>query len=143
MTVDATAAHVPPIMARMEPKRRAQLLAMPGGADLLCVSIGLSSMTWCGVDDDGPVTLGGVVTTTDGSGYLWQIITPAIALHKRAYLLQGRAVMDQALRAYARLVTIIEADYAAALRHVRRLGWHVEAPMDMNGMMTCRCRRMR
>ena len=143
MTVDATAAHVAPIMARMEPKRRAQLLAMPGGADLLCVSIGLSSMTWCGVDAAGPVTLGGVVTTTDGSGYLWQIITPAIALHKRAYLLQGRAVMNQALRAYARLVTIIEADYAAALRHVRRLGWHVEAPMDMNGMMACRCRRMR
>ena len=143
MTIPATYAHIAPMVARLDPERRAQLLAMTGGVGILYDNIRLSSMTWCGVDGDGPVTLGGVVPATGGDGYLWQIITPAIALHKRAYLLQGRAVISRALLAYVRLVTVIEADYTAALRHVRRLGWQVGSAIDMGGTMACRCWRMR
>lgn len=146
ITVDARPEHVPCFMARMDPAERAQLEAMTTGfgRELLERNVRRSVLTWCGLDADGPVTLGGVIPTPEaGTGYLWQVITPAVARNKRAYLRQGRDMQAAALARYPRLVTTISAGYAGALRHARRQGWTIGGPEDMGGTMARRCERTR
>ena len=157
LTVAATPALVPFLMERIAPAERAALEAITGGrgAEQLALNIEASTLTWCGIDRDGVVTMGGVFPLgpaqrdpedlrgsegiARGTGYVWQVATPALALHKRAYVRQGRAMRTAALAQYQRLTTNIEASYLAALRHVVRLGFDVEAPETMGGTRVCRC----
>ncbi len=164
LTVAAAPALVPFLLERMAPEQRAKLEAVTGGqgAAQLGRCIEASTLTWCGIDRDGVVTMGGVLrqvrrTRTvaprlasgvepKGSpvfdatgGYAWQVATPALALHKRAYIRQGRAWVAGGLAQHGRLTTIIEASLGAALRHAARLGFDVGAPEDMGGTRACRC----
>lgn len=144
-TVDATPDLVPAFLARIEPARRARIEAMPGnGPGWLERSIEQSDLTWCGVDAGGPVNMGGVLRIGHpAAGYVWQVITPHVALHKRAYLLQGPPLIERALTWHRCLMTIIEATYTAALRHVRRTGWTISPPVPINGLLSCYCERTR
>lgn len=143
-TVAATPELTPFLLARMGPARTAALQALTGGRAEAAIAgnIAASTLTWCGLDDAGVVTMGGIVPTPQGAGYVWQYVADVVR-HKRAYVLQGRAMLALALVQYDRLVSIIEPDYPAALRHIRRLGFTVSPPVDFNGHPGCLCERTR
>lgn len=144
-TVAATPDLVPFLLARMGPARVATVQRSCGGQaePAIVANIASSTLTWCGLDDDGVVTMGGIqpIPQSD-SGYLWQYVTD-VARHKRAYVQQQRAILLAGLDQYQQLVTIIEADYRAALRHMRRLGFAISMPVDFNGHLGCLCERSR
>ena len=143
-TVAALPSHVAPLLAALSPDDRALLDRLAGdSAALLLRHIGDSDVTWCGLDGaDGVVTLGGVIPKDDSTGYIWQLATPAIARHKRDYIVQSRALMDRAPPLYRRLTTVIRADYTAALRHMRRLGFAILPSSDVAGLPVRRCERV-
>jgi len=142
-TVPATPDLIPFLLARMGPARAAALQALAGGHAEAAIAgnIAASTVTWCGLDADGVVTMGGILPWP-GAGYIWQYVTD-VAAHKRDYVLQSRAVVAQGLTQYPRLVSIIEPSYPAALRHIRRLGFTVFPPVDFNGHPGCVCERTR
>jgi len=143
-TVPASPSHIVPLLAALSTDDRALLDRLAGNsAALLLRHIGDSDPTWCGLDDaDGVVTMGGVIPKGDGEGYIWQLATPAIASHKRDYILQSRMMMAKGLPLYRRLTTTIRADFTAALRHMRRMGFTIQPPADVAGLPACRCERM-
>jgi hypothetical protein len=144
-TVRATAELVPMLLDRMGPERVAWLQrATAGQAEAAIIAnIESSLLTWCGIGRAGVVTMGGVMPTDDPeTGYLWQFVAD-IASHKRDYIEQHRAVLALLLARFPRLVTIIEADYPAALRHLRRLGFGVGPVRDVRGVPACFCERVR
>lgn len=139
-----TAAHpdmVPFLLQRMTSEERDRLEAVTDGHGeaRLRHNVAISDLTWAGIDAAGVVNLGGVFPLIPGVGYVWQVITPAIARHKRAYIRQGRAMRTAALAAYPSLTTIIAASYGPALRHIGRLGFDVAPAVDVNGTAACRC----
>ncbi len=140
-TVPALPQHVDGLLYRMPREQRDRLLKLHGArvANVIRDNIRKSDPTWCGLDDDGVVNLGGVLP----DGYAWQFITPAVRAHKRDYVTQSRAMMAEALRRHARVVTVIEAEYPAALRHARRSGFQVGPVQDVNGIPACICERTR
>lgn len=143
-TVDATPDLIPFLLERMGPVRAAALQRISGGrAEAgIVANIAASRYTWCGLDDAGVVNMGGILAIPGQphDGYLWQFVT-AVADHKRAYVLQQRAILVAGLARHRRLVTIIEPEYSAALRHMRRLGFVVAPPRDFNGHLGCLCER--
>lgn len=144
-TVPATADLVPFLLARMGDVRVAALQRSCEGRAVALIAniIAMSTVTWCGLDDDGVVTMGGVHPTQEpGTGYVWQYVA-GVENNRRAYVLQGRAMLAKALGHYERLVSIIEPDYPAALRHIRRLGFTVSEPQDFSGKLGCVCERGR
>lgn len=143
-TVAATPDLIPFLLDRMGPTRAAavQVLADGRAETAIAANIAASTVTWCGLDDDGVVTMGGILPTPAGAGYIWQYVAD-VARHKRAYVLQSRAVVALGLTQYDRLLSIIEPDYQAALRHIRRLGFTVSPPLDFNGRPGCLCERTR
>jgi len=100
-----------------------------------------SVLTWCGLDDAGPVTIGGVIPQANGSGYVWQVAAPVLASHKRAYLLQGRALLAEARGRFRMLATHIRVGFHAALRHARRMGFVAVREFDLVGARMCRLER--
>lgn len=145
-TVDAVPEFVPALLERMDPAELALLskLTTGRGADCLIGNIRNSTLTWCGLDDDGVVTMGGVMPVAAGqTGYFWQVVTPALVHHKRDYILQGRMMVARALAQFERLTTNIRADYTAALRHTKRFGFKVSEPRLLAGAMICVCERTR
>lgn len=141
MTTAATPALVPFLMRRMTPEERARLERVTGGRGeaQLAENVHHSTVSWCGIDAGGVVNMGGVFPLNSATGYVWQVITPAVALHKRAYIRQGRAMLSAALGQYEHLTTLIAADYGAALRHITRLGFDVAAPEVIGADRACRC----
>lgn len=141
-TVLGEAAHVVPLLARMRPADALLANAQLGIGVVLTLigSIGTSGMTWCGLDEAGPVILGGVVPH-GSDGFVWQAAAPALALHKRAYLRQGRALLHET-RHFRRLWTNIRASYQAALRHARRFGFIAVSSFDLVGVPMVRCERV-
>ena len=144
IVTDARSEHVPALLARMGQARVKWLADRAQGDAALRIdeSIRLSAITWCGQDEAGPVMFGGVIPQKDGSGYVWQIIA-GVERNKRAYLTASRVLIDEGLRYFSRLVTVIEAEYRAALRHVRRNGWAIGAPEMIEGILAHRCERTR
>lgn len=144
-TVSATPELVPFLLARMGPLRVDALQRLcDGRAEIgIAHNINASTLTWCGLDDQGVVTMGGILPMPmPGSGYVWQYIA-GVTLHKRAYIEQGRTMLARGLDQYERLVSVIEPDYPAALRHIRRLGFVVSPPQEFNGHAGCLCERSR
>jgi hypothetical protein len=145
-TVPATPDLIPFLLARMGQARAAAIREYCGGDPVAAITgnIDASFPTWCGLDDAGVVTMGGVmpIAAVPGSGYVWQYVAD-VAGHKRAYVLQSRAMLALALVQYDRLISIIEPSYPAALRHIRRLGFTVFPPVDFNGHPGCLCERTR
>ena len=146
LTVAATPEMVPLLLRCIEPERVERMQAMSDGrlVQKLQADILRSSITYCGLEPDGTVVnMGGVwpMQGVPGHGWVWQVITPAIRRHKRAYALQTRALMAQALGQYGRLVVCIESDYRAALRHLRRLGWTTDRTMQAEGYRMQYCER--
>lgn len=160
LTVAATPDLVPFLLLRMTPEERAKLERVTHGqgeAQLRQNVERSNAVSWAGIDAGGVVNLGGVFpianlsgfdairegpTANGGAvsvGYVWQVITPAVALHKRAYIRQGRAMQAAALAHFERLTTIISADYGAALRHIGRLGFDVQPPVQLGADRACRC----
>lgn len=142
MTIPAQVAHVVPLLARMDPADVLLVNAQSSiGAVLnLIGAIGASGMTWCGLDAAGPVILGGVIPH-GRDGFVWQAAAPPLALHKRAYLRQGQAMLHQS-RHFRRLWTNIRASYQAALRHARRFGFIAVGSFDLVGVPMVRCERV-
>lgn len=143
-TVPATAEHVPFLLERMGPARVALVATvLDGPARGIERLIDASTLTWCGIDAAGVVTMGGVFPYADepGTGYAWQFITDAVRHHKRAYLDQGRAMHGLALRQYNRLTALIETDATAALRHAQRNGWVLGGVEFAAGYALRRCFR--
>lgn len=140
-TIPATVELVPMLIARMTDADLAELDVLTQGRSIAHLNglVRRSKLTWCGVDDGGVVNMGGVLPL----GYVWQIVTTALVRHKRAYLEQSQTMMDLGLAMFPSMRTFIKADYAAALRHVRRHGWTVGAPMDRAGTLACLCERTR
>lgn len=144
-TVDATPGLVSAFLARLPIERVIALEARAGnGPGWAERSIAASDITWCGVDDIGPVYMGGVLSA-DGPapGYIWQVVAPDLALHKRAYLELGRLLHTRWPERHPRLWTVIEADYRAAIRHMRRQGFDIAVPAMIWGNLSCLCERMR
>lgn len=128
-TVAATAELVPFLLERMPLERRARF-----DAAAIANDIAASNVTFCGLDDDGVVSMGGVMPThIPGVGCAWQIITDVRA-HKRAYLLQGREVLARFHALYPCLVVCIGADETAARRHAERFGWQDVGAMEHRGI---------
>ena len=91
---------VPFLLARVGPERAALINAECGGDALSAISAGIrnSALTWCGVDDEGVVTLGGVMPMAEtGAGYVWQYVAD-VARNKRGYLEQGYAMTETGQR---------------------------------------------
>lgn len=143
MTVPATSAHVVPLLARMPTADVLLVNARSecGAVAEIASSIGASVHTWCGVDDDGPVTLGGVIPV-GSTGYIWHVAAPALRLHMRAYIQQGRDVIGAMTGRFARLVIDVRASYPAARRHVRRLGFAPVASLIVRGIAMQQYERM-
>lgn len=144
-TVAATPDLITRLVDQLAPADRARLMQL-GGSAVLQDHLACSTTAWAGVDDDdGPVVIGGVRPMDHPHvGYVWQAITPAVRQHKRAYLAQGYAMHCRVLDAgqYWHLITAIRADYTAALRHVRRMGWVVGPPVADVGRMVRICERV-
>lgn len=134
---------VPFLLARMSDTERTRLETITGdrGAERIASNINGSTLTWAGLDRDGIVVVGGLLPMHDDGAYIWQIATPAIQHNKRGYLTMSRALMPLGLALYGHLFTNVAADYAAALRHMRRCGFVVAAPVEMEGTLVCQCRR--
>lgn len=146
ITTDALPCHASALLARMGEGQRSRLHEMHGDdpAALIADNIARSLMTWCGLDDAGVVSLGGVYPIEPaGTGYVWQFITPSVGLHKRAYIEQGRAMVRRAMTLFNCIVAPIEADYRAALRHARRLGLHVFHEQTVMGVPARFCMKVR
>lgn len=141
LTTAASVELVPFLMARMAPEEVAKLDRVTGGYGALTLArnVDASTVSWAGIDAAGVVNLGGVFPLAPGVGYVWQVVTPAVALHKRAYIRQGRAMMSEALAQYGRLTTLIAAEYGAALRHIHRLGFDVDPAQAVGADLACRC----
>ena len=142
-TVEASPAHIVPLLARMP---AADILLVNarsecGAVAEIAMNIGTSVYTWCGLDDGGPVTLGGVIPM-GRTGYVWQVAAPALQSHKRAYIRQGRQGIADVTGLFARLIVNIRASYPAALRHVRRLGFAPVANLTLRGVAMRQCERM-
>jgi hypothetical protein len=146
-TVPATPDLIPFLLARMGPARAAAQQKIYGGrAEAeIAATIAASTMTWCGLDDIGVVTMGGVMPVADlpDTGFVWQYLTELGPHNRRPYVAQGRTMLALALQQYGRLTSLIEPDYPAALRHIRRLGFNVSPPLTINGAITCLCERTR
>ena len=140
-TIPAIPGLVPFLLTRMGIERTAALRAQTAdnAEGAIVQNIAISTYTWCGLDDDGVVNMGGVIPMPGASGYVWQFITDGIRTNKRGYLEQGRENMKIMLMQYPRLTTIIEADYTAALRHVQRNGWQVGDPQEFGGRSAYQC----
>lgn len=136
-TVAATPDLIPALLARMGPTRTAALQTLADGQAEAAIAddITSSDITYCGVAGGAVVTMGGVMPTGQpGVGFVWQIIAD-VAPHKRAYLLQGRTMIDRFHTLYPQLVVCIEVENAAAQRHARRLGWTDLAPITHRGVL--------
>ena len=130
------------LLARMGEARVAEMPEADPAAHLIA-NIRASAVAMCGMDDAGVVTMCGVLPTDHPEiGYVWQIITD-VAAHKREYLKQNRALISQMATKYGKLVTVIEADYPAAIRHAKHLGFTVSEPMEIHGRMAVVCERSR
>ena len=138
MTVAATHAHIAPLLARMDPADVLMVNARSrfGAVAELAQSIAASVMTWCGIDAAGPVIMGGIIPTgtAGATGMVWQAATPALRLHGRTYIQQGRDIIRQAAGRFERLAIRIRASFHAALRHVRRLGFVLVTPLHVDGI---------
>ena len=143
--VPATPSLVPFLLERMGPERVAALAEMCGDPWAHIVGhIGNSTWTFAGIDHHGVVNMGGVMPTdVIGTGYVWQLITDGVRENKRAYIVQGRWVLAEMLRRYPRLVTMIETEYHAAHRHIRRLGGVVGQEHEIGGVAMRHCERTR
>jgi hypothetical protein len=129
ITIRPDPASVASLLRQLTPERRAELQARTDGdlranleADILS-----STLAYAGVDEatEATVTLGGVVPTDRPDiGYVWQLITPRVADHKRDYILQGRTMIQRFHCIYPHLVVAIGPQEMLARRHARRLGWH-------------------
>ena len=135
MTVAATHAHIGPLLARMDPADVLMVNARSrfGAVAELAQSIAASVVTWCGIDGTGPVIMGGIIPAGT-TGVVWQGATPALRLHGRAYIQQGRDIIRQAAGQFERLSIRIRASFHAALRHVRRLGFVLVTMLDVDGV---------
>ena len=142
-TVDATPAHILPLLARMDPADVLMVNARSehGAAVELAQNLAASVMTWCGMDRAGPVIMGGIIPTGT-TGFVWQAATPALRLHKRAYIRQGLGIIAAARGAFDRLSIRIRAGFHAALRHVRRLGFVLVSALDVGGIAMFHCERV-
>ena len=146
--------HAALLLASLPPERRRRIQLRSNGSALeaLVADIAASDLSYCGIvrgarlpddvrgarlpDDDGDhvVTLGGVMPTGQPEcGYVWQVISDVRA-HKRAYLLQGREMQARFHRLYRWLVIAVEPENAAALRHLRRLGWREIGAIEHRGV---------
>ena len=146
MTVAAHPSHILPLLARLGAAEVALVNARSGigAVTEIAGSLRASGMTWCGLDADGPVTLGGVIPMQDGSGMVWQVVAPApvLRLHKRAYVQQGRVMLRQAMLRHGRLFMLIRVSYGAALRHAARLGFVETSRTMLVGVQMSRCERI-
>ena len=135
MTVAAAHAHIGPLLARMDPADVLMVNARSrcGAVAELAQNIAASVMTWCGIDAAGPVIMGGIIPA-GATGMVWQGATPALRLHGRAYIQQGRDIIQQAAGQFERLAIRIRASFHAALRHVRRLGFVLVTALHMDGI---------
>lgn len=135
MTVYATPAHILPFLARMNPADVLMVNArsMYGATVEMAQNLAASVMTWCGTDAAGPVIMGGIIPT-GATGFVWQAATPALRLHKRAYIRQGLDIIDAARERFERLSIRIRVSFHAALRHVRRLGFVLAFTLDVDGV---------
>ena len=135
MTVAATHAHIGPLLARMDPADVLMVNARSqfGAVAELAQKIAASVMTWCGIDGTGPVIMGGIIPA-GATGMVWQGATPALRLHGRAYIQQGRDIIRQATGRFERLAIRIRASFHAALRHIRRLGFVLVTPLHVDGI---------
>ena len=136
MTVDAHPAHILPFLARMDPADVLMVNArsMYGATIEMAQNLAASVMTWCGTDASGPVIMGGIIPAGDATGFVWQAATPALRLHKRAYIRQGLDIINAARERFERLSIRIRVSFHAALRHVRRLGFVLAFTLDVDGV---------
>ncbi len=112
-------------------------------AAVLNRALAQSEITWVGLTIQGVVMLGGICRADADTGRVWQVGTRLIAEHKRDYLRESLVLMGKGLSLFPRLITVVRADYTAALRHCRRNGWIISAPQDFGGTRACLCERGR
>jgi hypothetical protein len=128
-------------------KRRERLLELHGPtvASQIRANIKASVVTWCGLDDEGVVNLGGAIPAPEPDlGCIWQFVTPDIAKHKRDYIRQGRELTPRLFAHFARLGTVIEAEYGAAIKHAKRMGAAIyPLPQDIKGFPAVYCQAVK
>ena len=135
-TVPASPAHVGRIATRIRAIDAIECAAFghtPKSA--LRAALSGSSLAWTAKADGAPVAMFGAstVSTLEGIGCPWMLMTDEAPRHARALVEQGRRYSDMMLRHYARLANHVHADNAVAIRWLSRLGYDIGEIENVNG----------
>lgn len=134
--VPATGAHVGPIAARMRAIDRMECQVF--GRDpkqALRWSLMASALAWTARIDGRPEAMFGAstVSTIEGVGSPWLLMTDVAVRHARALVRMGRQYSDLMQRQYLRLENRVHADNVVAIRWLERLGYDIGGEVLVNG----------
>lgn len=142
-------AHVAPFLARIRPEDRLECERLGYTAEAMVRrSLDRSVEKWAAVDGAEPIAMWGITAASIAGelGCPWLLTTPGVDRHRRTFLRETRWwVEHRALEMYPRLVNLVDADYAKALRWLRWLGFTIGDPVPVppNGHLFCRVERRR
>lgn len=138
----ATDEHVAALAPLLRAEDQAEVLAegYGGAAHALLESIAASDLARAVLFDGEVAAIFGVAPTKEpGTGFVWMLTGRAVARHPKAFLRACRPTLAALLEGYSRLVNVVDARYAAALRWARWLGFSVgqAAPLVPGGHFFC------
>lgn len=131
MTLSTDAAILAP---RMRAEDRAEVLAMgqePLEALQMSVDGSAEAFTWWLGDDI--VAMAGVNphTLIGPTATAWMLGSDLIPRHRRYFLQESRLVVDRWLQTWPRLVNAVDAEYGAACRWLRHIGFTLSGPVPI------------
>lgn len=113
---------------------RAEVLAL--GVDLfygLLQSVAASRETWTYRDDGQIICMAGVapLSLIGSTGIPWLLGSPLVAIHRRAFMVETRRTVARWLTMFDVLRNVVDAQYEAAVRWLRWLGFTIGEPFPL------------
>lgn len=134
--VTATPAHVGTLANRMRDIDRLEC-AIFGRTpkQALRLSLMSASCAWTAKIDGRPEAMFGAaaVSSIDGIGSPWLLMTDTAVRHARALVVLGGRYSDEIQRRFRRLENRVHADNEVAIRWLSRLGYVIEGEELVNG----------
>lgn len=143
----ATEADAHELAPMLRQEDRAEVLALLGPVDPvqgLLQSLESAQEAWTARDAEGRIIcMAGVspLSLIGQTGVPWLLGSDLVATHRRAFMLETRAMIGRWLGLFPVLRNVVDARYAAAIRWLTWLGFDISEPLPFGFGMFCVARK--
>ncbi|MBP6769078.1 MAG: hypothetical protein KA171_14965 [Reyranella sp.] len=118
----------------LRPEDRAEMLALGlDPVDGLLQSLAAAREAWTWRDDGRLICMAGVapLSLIGSTGVPWLLGSPLVAAHRRAFMVETRRMVAHWLTVFPLLRNVVDAQFEAAVRWLRWLGFKVGEPFRL------------